>query len=81
MRFKLTPKTISLYEQVLRDHEKIEITKDSIGFKIEGEYKREYRFKEDYYFLVGDDRMNSVDSKFLGFFAENQMLDKIVYWF
>ena len=71
-----------IYQRAIRVYEgnQTEI-KDGRIF-INGAETTSYTFKEDYYFLMGDNRHNSADSRFWGFVPEDHVVGKAVFtWF
>ena len=70
----LTPENLPLYERIIRDyeHNTLEISAD--GARINGELVTEYTFKQDYYFMMGDNRHNSLDSRYWGFVPEDHIV-------
>lgn len=79
----INQETIRLYGYLIKNHEGIEQVEilDS-GIKIDGEQITEYTFGQDYFFMMGDNRHNSNDSRAWGFVPMNHIVGKALFtWF
>ncbi len=70
---EITPHTLPLYERIIRDYEHSSVS-DALA-------AGSYTFKQDYYFMMGDNRHNSLDSRYWGFVPEDHIVGRpAVIW-
>ena len=78
----LTPQNIDLYKRCVEIYEKNSWEQRGDKIFINGKETTTYTFKMNYYWMMGDNRHKSQDSRFWGFVPEDHVVGKAsVIWF
>ena len=78
-KIDLNIKTLPLYKKIITDYEFNDLLVVEEDILINGVKENEYVFKQDYYWMMGDNRYNSEDSRVWGFVPFDHVLGRPVF--
>ncbi|MBL7853918.1 MAG: signal peptidase I [Cyclobacteriaceae bacterium] len=80
MTIEISDSTLALYGETIKEYDHNEnVTYDSARLLIDGQPVNQYTFKQNYYFMMGDNRHNSLDSRYWGFVPEDHIVGKAFF--
>jgi signal peptidase I len=78
----LTLATLPLYQRIIEEYENNELKVEGEKILLNGKETTSYTFKQDYYWMMGDNRHNSEDARYWGYVPFDHVVGKPVFvWF
>jgi signal peptidase I len=79
---KLDSESLPFYEQIIKNYENNDLQIVGENIYINGKKADSYTFKQDYFYLIGDNRHNSLDGRYWGYVPFDHVLGKpVMIWF
>lgn len=74
--------SLPFYKRIIQEYEGNELSVRGDEIRINGEVTNSYTFKQDYYWMMGDNRQNSLDARAWGYVPFDHVVGKPVFiWF
>ena len=79
---KLDSESLPFYEQIIKNYENNDLVVNGNDIFINGQKADSYTFQQDYFYMIGDNRHNSLDARYFGYTPFDHVLGKpVMVWF
>ena len=76
---ELNKETLPFYKKVISEYEGKDLKVNGNEIRIDGKVATSYTFEQDYYWMMGDNRHNSLDSRYWGFVPADHIVGKPIF--
>ena len=76
---KLDKNTITQYYNIIKNYEHNDLKIEGDKYIINGKLAEEYQIKQDYFFMIGDNRNQSLDARFFGYVPEENIIGRPIF--
>jgi signal peptidase I len=75
---KIDTATIFVYKKLIETESRLKISIKNDSVFLADQFLPTYTVKENYYFVMGDNRDNAIDSRYIGLVAEKNIIGRII---
>ena len=75
----LNRENLPFYNKIISEYEGNDLSVSGDEIKINGQTATSYTFKQDYYWMMGDNRHNSLDARYFGFTPADHIVGKPIF--
>jgi signal peptidase I len=76
---ELNRESLPFYKRIINEYEGNDLKVNGNEIRINGQVATSYTFKQDYYWMMGDNRQNSLDARYFGFTPEDHIVGKPIF--
>ena len=76
---ELNKETLPFYKKAISEYEGNDLKVNGDEIRINGQIATSYTFKQDYFWMMGDNRHNSLDSRYWGFVPADHIVGKPIF--
>lgn len=75
----LNRQTLPFYKKIINEYEGNDLIVNGNEIRINGQVATSYTFKQDYYWMMGDNRQNSLDARYFGYTPADHIVGKPIF--
>lgn len=80
-QIQLTQDNITQYYNLIKNYENHDLKIEDDQFWIDGQKTNQYTVEQDYFFMIGDNRNESLDARFFGYVPEDHIIGRpVLVW-